>query len=480
MPAAWRVAVLERVRRRFAATTGAARFGWLLFGLGLLWVFVGAGHVLDPRDRTTARIAVTVLVLGVGFALVVVGWRSARERRPLAVSRWAARLINARGLALAWSLHRSLPAPPTRPRRPESAHAESRNAAFGVATGLAWLGSSIVAIAGLIRWFPPRPTIALLSIGTPVATATGMLVGARLVARSMGLRRIALLAIALVLPVAAVGTVPALGHLRTTPVPGRPDLAATASPRGRSELFLVLDGGTRIEQLTSSGTATGGAALSPDGHEIAFGDVRAGTIDVWIMDLDSAHRPLGVRRLTDELGDEWDPQWSPDGSRIAFSHISEGRTDVGVVDVATGRVADVTSDGSSMTPSWLANDRLLYATTSPDAPSNWDIWSMDADGRHARRVLDSGGDDYSPIASPDGTRLIFATDRAGSVDVWVADLDGEDARPLTAGEDATDEPRGWSGDGRYVLFTSDRSPTGGNFLYFTPADGGPATLSVVL
>jgi hypothetical protein len=478
--APWRLAVLERVRRRFASIPGAARFGWLVFAFGLLWVLVGAANVIDPRNLTATPIAVRLAVLGVGFALVALGWRSARERRAVSVSRWAARLVNARGLASAWSLHGSLPAPPSRPRSPEHARVESRNAAFGVATGVAWLFSSLVAVGGIIRWFPPLPTIVVLSIGTPVVTAAGMIAGAWLVARSMSVRRIAVIALALLVPVAAVVAVPALGSLRTTPLPGRPDTAATASPRGPSQLFLVLDGGTKIIRLTDGGTAVGGADLSPDGHHVAFGDDRADTIDVWIMDLDGRSRPIGLKRLTDEPGDELFPKWSPDGLRIAFTHRTEDGTNVGVVDVNNGWTRDITADDNSRGPSWLSARSLLYSSGTTVLGTNPDIWEAGVDGSNPRLVLDSGGDDYAPIPSPDGRRLLFASNRTGNIDVWVADMDGRHARALTAGEEATDEPYGWSPDGRYVYFTSDRSSTGGNFLYFAPASGGPATLAVVL
>ena len=468
------------LRRRVAGLPGAARTGWILFGFGLLFVWLTAFVVLDPNQRASASFDGAALFFGVGFGSVVIGWRAARERRPLGVLRWASKAINAPGLAESWRLRTTLPPAPPAPRDPERARAESRNAALGVATGLAWLCSSIVAIFGVIRWFPPRVTVGVLSLGVSVATAAGAIASAAF-RRSSAWRRVVPAGLALVLPIASVVVVPGLGRLGTTPLPGHIDMATTARRDGPSDLFLILDGGRTVTKLTDTGTPTGGAGLSPDERHIAFGDDRAGTLDLWIMDLDDALRPVGVRRLTDSLGDEEFPVWSPDGRRLAYIEVTETTSDVRVIDVATGEITAITDDGDSFSPSWSPEgSSLVYSSAPAHAPTNYDIWRVRADGSNPRDILDSGDDDYDPHVSPDARSLLFSSDGSGSFDVWVADLDGGHARPLTLGEPATDRAVGWSPDGRYAIFASDRSHTGGNFLYFVPVGGGAATLGVVI
>ncbi len=78
-----------------------------------------------------------------------------------------------------------------------------------------------------------------------------------------------------------------------------------------------------------------------------------------------------------------------------------------------------------------------------------------------------------PQFSPDGRWLAFTSNRSGNRDVYVVAVVGGDPRRLTwhpGGDDA----RGWSPDGKLVLFASNRStaPVGFNRLWTVPVDGG--------
>ncbi|MGH9530901.1 MAG: hypothetical protein ACRD2Q_00810, partial [Terriglobales bacterium] len=75
-------------------------------------------------------------------------------------------------------------------------------------------------------------------------------------------------------------------------------------------------------------------------------------------------------------------------------------------------------------------------------------------GNRAGSILDSGGLDHGPQFSPDGRRLVFASDRSGSREIWVCDADGQNAVRLTSmGAYLTGTPR-WSPDGTWIVFDS--------------------------
>src|SRR5262249_27226054 len=73
----------------------------------------------------------------------------------------------------------------------------------------------------------------------------------------------------------------------------------------------------------------------------------------------------------------------------------------------------------------------------------------------------SAGD---PQVSPDGRKVVYTVGRAdrerdqGTSQLWVADIDGSNARQLTFGGDRNREGR-WSLDGRHIAFVSDRLKT---------------------
>jgi Tol biopolymer transport system component len=89
---------------------------------------------------------------------------------------------------------------------------------------------------------------------------------------------------------------------------------------------------------------------------------------------------------------------------------------------------------------------------------------------HVSRILDSGGLDHGPQFSPDGRRLVFASDRSGSREIWVADASGQNPVRLTSmGVHLTGTPR-WSPDGRWIVF--DSYPDGNGDIFIVNAGGG--------
>jgi len=81
-----------------------------------------------------------------------------------------------------------------------------------------------------------------------------------------------------------------------------------------------------------------------------------------------------------------------------------------------------------------------------------------------RKIVDG----FHPAVSPDGTRLAFARETRGNVDLWVAAIDGSGERRLTT-DDAVDRSPCWSPDGLEIAFASRRSGSGD--IYVVPADG---------
>jgi Tol biopolymer transport system component len=96
-----------------------------------------------------------------------------------------------------------------------------------------------------------------------------------------------------------------------------------------------------------------------------------------------------------------------------------------------------------------------------------EIYSMNADGTHVRRLTDSPKVDGPGPWSPDGRKLLFYSQRTGG-DVWIMNPDGTGQRNLSRNP-AWDAPGGWSPDGSKILFTSNRD--GNNELYVMNADG---------
>ena len=92
---------------------------------------------------------------------------------------------------------------------------------------------------------------------------------------------------------------------------------------------------------------------------------------------------------------------------------------------ALAATAAVVSSGAEGTPLSLEG-KIVY-----NAPSG-DLWTMNADGTQRRRLTRSGRlTDFSPSWSPDGSRVVFRTERGR----YVRDPHGSGSDPRGAGWD---------------------------------------------
>lgn len=86
------------------------------------------------------------------------------------------------------------------------------------------------------------------------------------------------------------------------------------------------------------------------------------------------------------------------------------------------------------------------------------LWIAEVGKRHSARQLTRGdSNDSFPQFSPDGNSIAFLSDRAseGVTAIWVLDLHGGDAIPLTSTDCEKSVAKFvWSGDGRYIAYLS--------------------------
>jgi TolB protein len=99
-----------------------------------------------------------------------------------------------------------------------------------------------------------------------------------------------------------------------------------------------------------------------------------------------------------------------------------------------------------------------------------EIYVVRENGTGLRRLTNNRFTDYSPIWSPDGARLLFASNRDGDDELFVMDASGRNVRRLTRNRSLDLTPQ-WSPDGRSIAFASDRGRPGEPEIWVMRADG---------
>ena len=93
-------------------------------------------------------------------------------------------------------------------------------------------------------------------------------------------------------------------------------------------------------------------------------------------------------------------------------------------------------------------------------------------GREPREITPPGHLHYDPVLSPDGGWVAYTSQLMSSDDVFKIRVDGSESQRLTENEWEWDKHPSWSPDGSQVVFWSNRS--GRQQLYVVPAIGGEA------
>jgi TolB protein len=178
----------------------------------------------------------------------------------------------------------------------------------------------------------------------------------------------------------------------------------SANPTGRET---VTRAALYVVSLDENGYATGpptqwtdngyeafdwGAAVSPDGSNIAFASDRDGDSEIYVMD---ANKPEGPNnppvQLTDNEVDDRDPDWSPDGKRIVYQTRIGFDREIMVMNADGTSKENLTRDPADdqRSPAFSPNGRkIVYSSASK-------IWKMRTDG--TAKVLLNGPDVWGGV-----------------------------------------------------------------------------------
>jgi hypothetical protein len=191
---------------------------------------------------------------------------------------------------------------------------------------------------------------------------------------------------------------------------------------------------------------TPGITWSPDGKKIALA-TKSGEFDaIMIVDIESED----VEKIPFSLDGIFSVDWSPDGTRLVFVGNKAPQSDVYVYDLKMKELTNLTNDiFSDYDPSFGPDSKSVYFSSdrkdfvSPSMlPKNFrmsrfdfkqrSLYSIDIQTKQITRITSNGrGDDSSPLASSDGKKVIYISDRNGINNMYVKNLATGEDYPIT-------------------------------------------------
>jgi imidazolonepropionase-like amidohydrolase/Tol biopolymer transport system component len=249
---------------------------------------------------------------------------------------------------------------------------------------------------------------------------------------------------------------------------GRPihrDCLRIRSP-GDAGLYAVEAGNTdpgAAERLVAAAEgAVAGPAFAPDGASVAFNVLAGGRSRLMVAD-----RAAGPKNIADPDEDVFPfrPQWV---SQNEILYTADGRIKRRPVAGGAARVVEFTADVSFTRPAFTPKRRtfdlagpqpvrgIMHPAVSPDGTqvafaAVGDLWTMPVTGE-ARRLTHDTWLETDPAWSPDGTSLAYSSDRGGSMNIWVRDVQTGVDRQVTRGAAAAMQAA-WSPDGSRIAFS---------------------------
>jgi Tol biopolymer transport system component len=198
------------------------------------------------------------------------------------------------------------------------------------------------------------------------------------------------------------------------------------------DLYLANADGSNKQRLTATNGYDAEATWCHKGGKIIFTSVRDGDLDLYDMNEDGT----GVRRLTSTPGYDGGAFYNADCTEIVWR---------------ASRFAE---------PAKLEEYRKLLAEGFVK-PSQMELYVANADGTNARQLTKNGAANFCPFFTPDGKRIIFASNmldpRGREFDLFIINKDGSGTPERITTAPAFDGFPMFSPDGKWLVWASNRN-----------------------
>ncbi len=212
------------------------------------------------------------------------------------------------------------------------------------------------------------------------------------------------------------------------------------------------------------------------------------TYDIFMADLDGKI----VKRLTDTKGYDAEATLSPDGNKMLFTSMRDGDLDLYIMNLNDYKVTRITNTLGYDGGAWFSPDgkKIIWRASRPKtpeeiedyknllkqnlvAPTSMEVWIANADGSDAKQITDYGQANWAPNFLPDNKHIIFCSNheykRGFPFNMYVTDVNGNGLEKVSR-DNGFDAFPMFSPDGKKIVFSSNRDNGGGRDINIFIAD----------
>ena len=203
--------------------------------------------------------------------------------------------------------------------------------------------------------------------------------------------------------------------------------------RTQTSLIVLFVLASLLAACTPPATLTAAPAIFPTPTFVNASEFRGEAFLISMEENGHAHLFLysttgqPILRLT---GGEWDdiaPSVSPDGAQVAFASNRSGYFDLYILTLASGETQQITNTPQyDSSPTWSPDSQWLTFETYDGNDLEVSVISLTDSTSPPVNLTDNTASDSAPAWSPRGRSIAFVSDRDGSPDIWLADLDRAD------------------------------------------------------
>jgi TolB protein len=250
-------------------------------------------------------------------------------------------------------------------------------------------------------------------------------------------------------------------------------IVLTGNRTGKKELYLCDSDGGGARQLTGEGRIVVGPNWGPDGNSIVYTSYMRDFPDICRIDLSRNRRET----LANYGGLNTGAAISPDGKDMALILSKDGNPELYIKNLRSGKLTRLTNTprAAEASPDWSPDGSQLVYASDQNGIGRPQLYIISREGGTPRRISSRGTENVAPDWGPNG--LIACSSRQGGQYI-IAVIQPSNGQTVYLNCDGADyEDPSWAPDGRHIVAARSSSYQSSLYLLDTISDRPVALLS---